>query len=147
MLSPKKCTSSHPCLENSNRTHEPYSGERQSFPYPLNLLRDRELCHKPHSTVEELITGRHPKSLQHFGCLVECDLYLLRSRPAKGWGALLSVSSQLLTPAQDLQRHCSATASNELWPLPTAGNRQIQELQFSPCTIQEGAIGCCKALG
>ena len=44
----------------------------------------------------------------------------------KGWDALFSVPSQLLTPAQALQRHCSAAASNELWPLPNAGCRQMK---------------------
>lgn len=39
-------------------------------------------------------------------------------------------------------------ASNELWPLPTVGCRQIQgsELPALP-RAQEGARGCCKALG
>lgn len=59
--------------------------------------------------------------------------------------ALLSVSSQLLTPAQSLQRHCSVVASNELWPLPTAGYKY--ESQLPAATAQEGARGCCKALG
>lgn len=38
-----------------------------------------------------------------------------------GRGALLLGSSQLLTLAQALRRHCSAVASNELLPLPNAG--------------------------
>lgn len=39
---------------------------------------------------------------------------------------MFPVLSQLLTPAQALQKHCSAAASNELWPLPNVRCRQMQ---------------------
>ena len=62
-------------------------------------------------------------------------------------GALPPVSSQLLTPAQALQRHCSVLISNELWPLPSVGCRQMQvsELPALPWA-QEGARHGCTAL-
>lgn len=60
---------------------------------------------------------------------------------------MLPVSSQLLTPAQALQRHCSAVASNELCLLPAAGCRQIPESELPALQwAKEGARGCCKAL-
>lgn len=62
-------------------------------------------------------------------------------------GALLSVSSQLLTPAQALQRHCSEVASNELWLLPTAGYRQMRVSALCSAQAWEGARGCFKVLG
>lgn len=66
--------------------------------------------------------------------MVEYNLYLVRTRPAKGGGALLFVSSQLLILAQVLQRHCSATASNELCPcqLQEADKFKSHSSPFAP---------------
>ena len=51
-------------------------------------------------------------------------------------------------PTEALQKHCSALTSNELWPLPSVGCRQMQvsELPALPWA-QEGARHGCKALG
>lgn len=86
------------------------------------------------------ISARRPDALQPFWPLPGKDR-------EKGWGALFPVSSQLLTPAPALQRHCSTGASNELWPLPNADTDKCKCLSSLPATGQEGARGCGKVLG
>lgn len=61
---------------------------------------------------------------------------------------MFPVLSQLLTPAQALQKHCSAAASNELWPLPNVRCRQMQVSELTTLReAWEGARGCYKVLG
>lgn len=61
---------------------------------------------------------------------------------------MFPVLSQLLTPAQALQKHCSAAASNELWPLPNVRCRQMQVSERTALKeAWEGARGCCEVRG